>query len=81
MELRAGPRRAPQCYGLESDVVESLPRDDDLGQFGLFLFQGLCGRGVCAVLVEPALDVPDLLQEIPLLATKGAAGHVEGCTY
>lgn len=39
-ELKAGPRRAPQCGGLQvGDVEKDFPGHDSLGQFHLSLLQ------------------------------------------
>lgn len=83
MVLRAGPRKAPQCGGLQvGDVEKDLSGHDSLSQFHLNLLQeilvesfdfltGFDGR------INRPLDALDVVRELILLRVQGTARYME----
>jgi hypothetical protein len=80
MELRAGPRRAPQCCGLQAE--EDFAGHDSVGELDLGLVQEVRVEGVRGLplfhrSVNAALDALDVLDKFVLLRVQGGPGFVD----
>lgn len=82
MMLRAGPRRAPQCCGLEVGNVEKhFPGHDGVGQFDLGFRQQVGVERVDFLSfrhggIDAALDPGDLPDQFELLGVERGARFV-----